>query len=193
MSRDQLTPNVAAWGLSNKMVPLFKEVLFHGLFRAFLFTRNTRANWAYPGDSAYTWKLPDITFVGHWAMYYRGLWMLSAYPAIMVCDLDLLVNALIKVYSYGTDQGNTDDINYIASLALSYYRFPTPLSWLARKIYGSRPRAKTPPATSPENAGYAQETNTIQVVLNAYFRYDDPKQGPMLNEWWRPIIKEMFP
>ena len=192
MSRDQATPNITAFGLNNMWSRTLKAISGHAIFRALLFTTNVRNNWAYPGTPDYAWKLPDVTFIGYWGLYVRSLWGVPLWPLLVILDLDLVVNALIKVYSYGKDPTNTDDINFLASLALAYYRLPTPLSWLARKIYAKRPLAQKPPPNNPEDIRYDADTNTVQVVINAYFRFGDPKNGPLLNEWWRPIIADMF-
>lgn len=198
MSRDQITPNVTGWALANMTGRLGKTALWHLLRRALMFTTNTRSNWDSNVD--YAWKVPDLTVLGYWTYYVRGMpkwariasWPVS-YAFCTIMDLDFLVNSCIKVWSYGKDPNNTDDIQHVASLALAYYRIPTVTAWAARKIYKLRPFAEKPAAAlNAEDAEYIAENNTVQVVLNAYFRWEDPKRSPMLNELWKPIVKQIF-
>lgn len=192
MSRDQMTPNLIAIGENGVYTLLFRVFFNHLWRRALLFTTNTRPNWSYPGTSDYKWTIPDLTALSYWNIYLRSLpYKLgyAFYPLICLFDLDTFVNSIIKVTNYGKDPEHTDDIQHIAILTQAHYKVPTPISALAHWIY--KKWREFPSVTYiPAEAGYANEKNNVQAVLNAYYR--EAGNDPLLNEVWRPIVSAIF-
>ena len=76
----------------------------------------------------------DIGLLGDLGYYIRAFNAWWAYPVLLVGDLQLLVNSVIRVIK-GTDQDTSDDINHTLGLLQAQYTLPTPISYLARKIY----------------------------------------------------------
>jgi len=178
MSRDQCVPNIISWGAIKSCSRLKRRLFdfFCGhLKRGLLFTTNTRKN----GLLETKWKLPDITFIGFWAYYIRGFNLWFLYPLLCLFDLDLVINAIIKLY-YGKDPNNTDDLNFIISLIYAQKRLPTFMSKLAKMIYKKRPLAK-------KHLDYNEDFGP-QSALNAYFRGGGANEGPRLNEIYKPIV-----
>jgi hypothetical protein len=181
LSRDQSTPNVIAMGLLNGS-DLKRFFFAHLKYRALLFLTNTRANAAmppgYPGynAAAYAWKLPDITVLSFHGLYIRAAnaWLL--YPLLWLTDLEILVNAIIKVISYGQTPSNNDDLSQLMCQYQSEICMPTLWSKMAKWIYNKfRPY--------PAQAGNA--TNPAQAAMNAYFNGDNP--GPRLDMVYQEI------
>lgn len=180
LSRDQSVSNVIAMGFLDRGL-LKNFFLAHLKYRALLFLTNTRANWAWPpGDprysaAAYKWKLPDLTVLSFHGLYIRGFnaWLL--YPLLWLTDLEILVNAIIKVVSYSQMPTNNDDLSHLLTQYQSELVMPTLWSKMAKWIYRLR--------KYPANSGQAD--NPAQATMNAYFDSADP--GPALNEVYREI------
>ena len=184
MSRDQITPNIVAWGLmgpKGRGRELLNRTLWSNMKRLMLFTTNTKGNSDnYPKDS---WKLPDFTGPHVWAMYIRAYRAWALYPLLMVLDIENLASNIIKHFSYFKNPNNSDDLNNIAYLLQARESMPTPISWLSRMIYNFRPK------TNPTRAGYLSEYGP-QTALDHYFAPEH--EGPPINELYRPFLEKEF-
>lgn len=177
-SRDQAIPNVIAMSyLATKAQRdpskhLWKFFLRHLKYSALLFMDNTRAN-AAPADAP--WKLPDLTLLSFHSLYIRSFRAWPLYPLMLIFDLDLLVNSLIKILYYDRTSTNNDDLNHLMCLYQSELHMPTPWSKLAKWLYRFR--------KFPSLAGNA--TNPAQACLNSYFNGNNP--GPRLDLVYQEI------
>lgn len=144
LSRDQFTPLLAFIGyLKQKDFRwrLFKAHLRRGL----LFAWNTRKNGQYPTFEEhqqknsidawdYKWKLPDVTGPEIWAMWIRAYRAWYLYPLLCVLDLQTLFSSIHRRY-YTTDN---IQMNQVILTDFSTRVLPTPISLLARRVYGKR-------------------------------------------------------
>jgi hypothetical protein len=191
-SRDQLISNVRNLGY---LRDIFKSLNYTWL--SDIFWRVVK-NWS-------RFQNGDIAFVNDYGRFIRafGFWFL--YPLLFICDLPLIVNALIICFwlartpsrwrtwpaskfswlywltnqyppnSQGAPQSpygpsnTSNDINFIGDLAQAQKVYPTPISFLARKIYKH---------FRPNGAEYA---------LYSYF---DPSSGANVQfaALWTPIV-----
>jgi hypothetical protein len=151
VSRDQVTPNIIACGFLGKTWWIQKIV--SGLLSNFS---------RYPNG--------DIAFVQDYGRLVRalGLWYLS--PLLYLCDLQMLVSVIIRIFA-GFDPNNVgDDINTIADLAQAQHVYPTAVSFMARKLYKYlRPQGPLYP-------------------LQWYFRAETGANTEFI-ELWKPIVE----
>jgi hypothetical protein len=151
MSRDQLNPLIIAMGAYRGHSHLLWELLWKRI-KAFGF---------YPNG--------DYSSPEHWCMLFRALRLWWLYPIFFLGDIFTLINSIVRCI-LGTDPNNVgDDINHCMSL-LQQLKYPTPISWAARKLYSKlRPGG-------------------VQRAWDWYFR---PETGANpFNEMARPVIKE---
>lgn len=138
MSRDQMIPALIAWGfLSPKELwKFFKGHITRGL----LFAANTRRNGATKRNHSkmeagevrdYSWKLPDLTTFGTWAVYIRAFKAWYLWPLLLLFDVNNMFSAMIIRYS-----NKNIVLNHALELLQAKHRLPTPWSWLALKING---------------------------------------------------------
>lgn len=91
-------------------------------------------------------------------------------PLLLLSDIGLLVNAIIRDVKRDFDQNNTSDDVVLSLLMIQAYNtHPTPLSWLARQLYRM---------SSPMHA------------LESYFSYSS--SAPPLAELYRPIMNKIL-
>lgn len=211
-SRDQSIAVLVACGALGMYIPAMEMFFRHLLTRLLLFASNTRRNFVYPTKEEhlakstpdvlwnYKWKVPDLTLFKFLATYIRVFryhlfpiclvltWVygpLSAiipYALILLGDLETLLGSFNKVYLYGKDPKNSDDNNHILVLCFSNV-LPTPLSWLAKKVYRKRPKAAAPAC------GYQSDFGP-QTALDYYFREEN--NDPPLNETARPVLEKLL-
>jgi len=162
MSRDQLTSNLCALGYCRPY--MLKSLLWKHMWRALLFTTNTRQNAALPGTPEYKWKLPDITFSSIWGSYIRGLDWKALWFLLPLCDMELLVNSAIIWYKVKKDPTFCDHLSQQMLLLQASHRMPTWVSRLAMWVYKK---------VDPQRA------------LDLYF--EPAKCGPAINEVYREI------
>jgi len=146
-------------------------------------------------------KIPDFMLIRALPLFARAHWLL--YPVALVADVLLVLMVLSACGPvWRDDRGFTkrtpddvDDNNTIMTLAVCAKRMPTPLSWLACRLYGK---------FRPWNFGcrettWSGEVRTIR--LNAYHPvygalrwYHRAESGgnPEIAELWRPICEELF-
>lgn len=146
-SRDQLVSNIRACGyyeLDGITKQIFKNVLKN-------YSR-------FPNK--------DIAFINDYGRFIRSFRTWYLYPLLLICDVPLIVNSIIRIIKGKLDPDNVgDDINHIGDLAQAQHVYPTPISWFARKIY--------------RRGEYA---------LNWYFR-PSAKGNIEFAELWAPIVK----
>ena len=109
----------------------------------------------------------DIAGPSDWANYiraFRNRWLWFLLP---ILDLELLVNSIIRIF-YSLDN-NADDLNHTVRLRQAQKIMPTPISYVARKLY-----------------------KHFRNVQEAWNRYYAPTTGNNpLNEIYRKIIEEL--
>lgn len=172
MSRDQWTPNVIAMGMLDLDDHNRKSFWGHGK-RLWLFTTNTRRNYAYPpghpkanAENSYRWKLPDLTILSCWGNHCRSHKAYLTYPLLCLTDLDLLVSSLIWLYKFRKTPNDTDILNHVNSLIQAQKIMPTPVSRLARKLL---------------------PVDVVLQKLKAYFSFDGPRIDLLFAEFLRNI------
>lgn len=133
LSRDQLTPLLLNLGLTSGH-PRLKSLFFAHMRRGFLFAWNTRMNGAYPGQPTYAWKLPDLTGPEIWACWIRAMDAWYLYPLLCLFDVQTLISSVQRRY-FATDN---IQMNQVLITDFSTRRLPTPVSLLAREIYGKK-------------------------------------------------------
>lgn len=120
-SRDQLVPNIRALGYYDAR-SLVKEI-FNKMLKNFS---------RYPNG--------DIAFIQDYARFSRSLGWWWMYPVMLLGDILLLGNSLIRIVKGRNYDDVGDDLNHIGDLAQARAIFPTPISWFARLMYvGFRP------------------------------------------------------
>lgn len=113
-SRDQSIPIILALG-ENKEYDVLKAMMKQQIKR-FGFFQNK--DWASPED------------VGTYIRAFKA-WYL--YPLLLVGDCFMLGESVVRLFAKDGDV--SDDINHTLILLQAQRHFPTPISWLARKIY----------------------------------------------------------
>lgn len=114
-SRDQSTSMILAMGEMGERSVL-RSMLWQQIKRFTLFQNH------------------DIATPQDWGHYIRALNIWPLYPILLVGDLFLLTNSVIRCI-VGNDENTSDDINHTLSLLQAQHHLSTPISWLSRKIY----------------------------------------------------------
>jgi len=180
MSRDNFTPILC-------MILLFKfkdaalTVIWSHLVKRLGFFWNTKEIWV---NTPKKMPIPDWLTPTILGLYFRAVcqmhWLFIPifYPLVLVMDLGLCLNSVVRVLWPLVDPGHTsDDLNTICVLSTTMWVFPTPLSWLARKIYWWRPM-------HPNYGGLGPYT-----ALESYFAGPN---APPLHLDWKPILERDF-
>lgn len=131
-SRDQLTPLLALLGIRQQYAAT-RRLFWQHMKHLLLFAWNTRQNASYPGTSAYAWKIPDITGPDILGMYIRAFDVWALYPILFLSDVFTLAGSIIYRLKLSS---STIQMNQIIMVDFSNLVMPTPISWLAQKIYG---------------------------------------------------------
>lgn len=204
-SRDQLTPVICYLtflaSLSGTLGKKYRGKLFDLLkqsLKRFMFAQNIYPNWVDARrDSSVKKKTPDFLNFELWGIFARGFmnssWFPLAIPFVILGDLFMVFSAMFKVWAPLTKDGtlefrmpgpdDVDDDNMNNVLMVSQYVYPTPLSWLARKIYKTFRR---------KNLGNTLlgEKDAIMGALAYYHRGTPDAQGnPEIAELARPIVE----
>lgn len=164
-SRDQQTPLVIAMGFFKMDRRLFRMAKEH-LKR---FGKYQNGDYASPE---------------HWGFYIRSLRLWYLYPLLIMGDMFTLLNTLILCLFKGRDPDNVgDDLNHILSLVQSHFIMPTPVSFIAKRLYED---------FRPYNNGNAilGQPGAINGALSWYFR--PSTNAPPLDAVWRPLIDKVF-
>lgn len=150
VSRDQLTPVICYYSiLSDKNARQIQGRLLKACLKRGMFAQNTYPNWIVPMANPGAKKVPDFITPDLWAVFARTWiktpWLPLALPTIILGDIFLVFTALAKVFAPISGDGtlrfraqgpnDVDDDNINNILMTTQYVFPTPFSWLARKIY----------------------------------------------------------
>lgn len=118
------------------------------------------------GYRNYNWKLPDFTFIEFLGYYIRGFRLKMLYPLLYICDLETLVNTLIKKHTMKEDN---DILNHLNASAYTHFVMPTLISKYANSLI------------DPED--YKRR-------LRNYF---NTKRSPgFLYDVWEPVIDEVM-
>jgi hypothetical protein len=185
-SRDQtrsLVMAMGAYGLKDQLKANLVQ-----LIKSFGFYPNIYPNYVSPGDSGYVKKVPDIASPEHYAEYIRAFYasgdkrMLALYPVVLLGDCFKLLGALIDVFYTDKDLTRTDDVNSIMSHLQALRWMPTPLSWLARKIYTKY----RPLVYNDENIVHGPES-----ALYGYF-FNDPNGIQPIYYIYKPLMEKYF-
>lgn len=169
MSRDQFKPLIISMGFYND-TPRLKRLLSAFLKRG-MFCQNTIGNW----DDTKT-KLPDFAGTSVWSNFIRAFKCKWLYPFLVLCDVGLLLNTIIRIYKANCNYDDVgDDLNLCMDFIQSKQIMSTPISWLARKLYFTM------------RSGYGN-INPAQYAFDWYFR--QPETPPM-NEVFRPILENL--
>lgn len=116
-SRDQTIPLILAMGAQGRTKEL-KALMKEQYKRA---TRYQNGDLALPQD---------------WGYYIRGFRFWPLYPVLLLGDLFLLLNSIIRCVAPLFNSDNvSDDINHTLALLQAQYYMPTPFSYVARKFY----------------------------------------------------------
>lgn len=107
-----------------------------------------------------------------WVWYFRALNLWLLYPLVVLLDLGLVVNAVIRALVSYTDPYNVgDDINLTTGiLVATKVKFWTPTAWLAKQILRLR-------------------NLTLLWSWQYYYRH---LEDPPMDELMKPIIREVF-
>jgi hypothetical protein len=115
-SRDQLVSNIRAMGYY-EFKPDLKNILGQ-IFK----------NWSrYPNG--------DIAFLQDYARFARAFKAWWLYPVMLLGDIFLFGNTLVRIWKGMNYDDVGDDINHIGDLAQARNYCGTPISWLARLFY----------------------------------------------------------
>jgi hypothetical protein len=115
-SRDQLVSNIRAMGYNRYIGDL--HFILTGILK----------NWSrFPNG--------DIAFINDYGRFIRAFKAWYLYPLLFLCDIPIVVNSIIRCIA-GCDPNNVgNDVNHIGDLAQCQKVYPTPVSFLARKLY----------------------------------------------------------
>jgi len=169
VSRDQLTPVVASLGFAKR--PL--KVLF-------LFVRLIKNWFRYP-------NMTDIASPEHLGIFIRALlwpekkWFFIClwYPFLLFGDCFMLLGIIIRCIQARNPDDVGDDLNTLVSVVQAQHTFPTPISWLARKLYVKlRPK----PYTRIDET----EQGNIYLALKWYFR-EESGGNPEIAVAWKEV------
>ena len=112
----------------------------------------------------------DIASPQHIGCYFRALRLWYTYPLLLITDLGLVVDSMLRVYYRWKDKEDTsNDVNNTMMNIQASQIMPTPISILARFIYK---------LANPQDA------------YDRYFKLES--SAPPLNEIARPIIKDLL-
>lgn len=129
MSRDQTTPLLISFVVLGMYKRLGMYFLRH-LMRLLLFTTNTRKNDIVLNKK----KLPDLTGPEFWGIYIRSnpVTAILLYPLLCIFDLETLIGSVIRRNQ--SVEKDDDVINHLTMCIFQAQNYPTPISYIARKI-----------------------------------------------------------
>ncbi len=160
-SRDQQRPIIMALGMYDMHDRLGRMALAH------LLRFGKYQNKDYLGPS-------------HLGEYLRAFKAWPLYPVLFFTDVGLLVSSVDIAVRARLDGDNVDDNNHLMALIQSKQVMPTPLSWLASRIYKD---------FRPLNLGnqVLGEEDPVQGALSWYHRAESGG-NPFIAELYRPAI-----
>lgn len=196
-SRDQLTPVICFLAvMANSSSHIFRDFYRNDLsnlliacLKRGMFAQNDMGNnGEAPADQK--WKLPDFLSPDLWSIFASGyvktMWAPLAIPVMLFGDVFAILGAILKVWGPKNSDGtlkfrwpgpdDVDDMNANNCHIARMHCFPTPLSWLARKIYMLRRK-------NYGNTGMG-ETSSVMGALAWYNRNDNTD----ITELYRPLV-----
>lgn len=179
-SRDNTKPMISSEAFSQtkssfKRLGLF--ILRHLVTRLWLFDAKTKKNGADisrhdAGTADYSFKFPTLTGPTIWAAYIRAMIQKNKiayilYPLLLVLDIEILINAIIKQTKNKDDNDVGNHVLYSCWFAQTA---PTPLIWIMNKYVNSR----------------------SHFVKRLYEYYDDGREPWMIAVMWEELINIYF-
>lgn len=200
VSADQLIAALAAHVASGSKSQVW--LMFKAMMKRFGFAQNTKDGL----NGSIQTKTPDFMFFRALPLFCRRPLL---YPIALFTDALLVLLALSAVGPVWKDSGgfkrrspdDVDDNNTILTLAVCRIRCPTPLSYLAIKLYSwLRPWNKgciytgTKYIDLPVDAPVEYRNNYYHPVYGALRWYHRAEAGgnPEIAEMWKPIIERYF-
>ena len=117
-SRDQQIPLVIAMGAYPEQKPRLMRLFLKHILRF-----GKYQNWDFMGTQ-------------HLGMYLRSFNWKLLYPLLPILDLGLVIDSISNVVRYKLDPDDTTNhLNHSLAIIQAYYVQPTPISYIARKIY----------------------------------------------------------
>ncbi len=210
VSADQLIAALAAHVAAGNIGQI--SAMFKACIKRFGFAQNVKDGLDAKNHRS---KLPDFLFVRGLPLFTRAHWLL--YPVSLLSDLLLVLQALAAVGpvfpdgSFLPHKRGPDDVdhnNTILTLAVCSHIRPTPLSWLARKLFGkfcpnNRGTALREKMDMPErlvkvfgpcNDYEVVTCNKFHPVYGSLRHYHRAEAGgnPEIAEMWKPICERYF-
>lgn len=112
----------------------------------------------------------DVGFFEDAGYYIRAFKAWYLYPVLLLGDTQMFINSLVRLYKGRDTNDVSDDINHTIALLQAQNTYPTPVSWLARKVYKFI-------------------KGGIQSRWNWYFRAETGANP--FNELYQPLISKM--
>ena len=176
VSRDQLTPNIAALGFSGSSAKV-----------EFLLIRLIKNFFRYPNGT-------DFASPEHIGIFLRAIlcakdrgfnWKAALfYPLLLLGDLFMILGVIIRCYQAKDPDNVGDDLNTLVSVVQAQHTCGTPLSWLARKLYVKfRPQ----PFIGLDGP---MSTNNVFLALVWYFRKESGG-NPEIALAWKDICDNL--
>lgn len=186
-SRDQQSAVVIGAGFS-KNFPLVSSLFLNHLKRFGLY-QNFQIN-GIDVDGKKKFIQGDIATPEHFNLYVRALNLWPLYPLLLLGDLFTVLNSLIIIYkSYRDADDTSNDLNHIAVCLQAKKSLPTPISYLARKLYRWF-RKNAGPSNQERLPGFGPQT-----ALDHYFGDTAIKRilgvsSPPVNELFKSFLEK---
>ena len=163
-SRDQTDPIIIMLGV-NDLKPWLDSLFKAHIKRGFFYQNKDWPMFSTPG------------------LYIRAFKAWYLYPLLLILDLGFLLIFLQNLANHNPD--DVDDNNCVMRFTQAVLKYPTPWSYLGRKLYAW---------TRPKNLGNSfGEKNNVMAALMWYHRAAAPSFGnPEIAEAYRPIIEKYF-
>lgn len=127
-SRDQLTPNIILFGF------LGMKTLLNDAFRSIVL-RGRFPNGDLISPEHFGWFVRSWYAINPFEPLKMVLFPL-AFLCLLLGDLFMLLNSIIRIVKNKLNNDDVgDDLNHCASLIQAKFSCPTPISWLARKLF----------------------------------------------------------
>lgn len=191
VSRDQMTPaicfnavmaNTPTAEMAKAWRGHLSQILKATFKRAMFAQNNCKAD---AGDPTSTkWQLPDFITPDLWSVFASGymktLWAPLAYPIMLLGDAYSVISTLITTLDKHPD--HVDDTNINNIIVTRQYVWPTPFSWLARKIY--KHFRKSNYGNLGKDGQPAMESTPVMGAIAWYNRNDNTD----ITELHRPLV-----
>jgi hypothetical protein len=123
----------------------------------------------------------DWANLGTACVYIRALRARYLWPLLVMLDFGFVINAVFLWQRNRHDPDKVDDNNHIVRLQQAYQYMPTPVSWLARKLYKW---------IRPKNLGNTIKGETCPIMGSlAWYHRAENGGNPEIVEAYRPLIK----